>query len=90
MPPAGKQADVPDAAGGDGDVPVISSRTYTNESVKAKVTGFFEVDGGQDLNKPASITDDGHTWIQYGRFRGAGTERPVHGQRRHGRERGEH
>lgn len=34
--------------------------------MNTKVTGFFEVDGSQDLNKPASITDDGHTWIQYG------------------------
>ena len=45
---------------------VISARTYTTGSVKAKVTGFFDVDGTQEINKPASITDDGHTWIQYG------------------------
>jgi hypothetical protein len=56
-------ADVP---GGAGEVLVISKRTYTGGSVKAKVTGFFAVDGSQDLNKPASITDDGHTWLQYG------------------------
>ena len=31
-----------------------------------KISGFFQVDGSQQLNKPASITDDGHTWIQYG------------------------
>ena len=49
-----------------GEVLRISSRTYTSGSVKAKVTGFFEVDGSQELNKPASITDDGSTWIQYG------------------------
>ena len=61
---AAKQADV--SGGGGGDVLVISSRTYTDGSVKTKVTGFFEVDGSQELNKPASITDDGHTWIQYG------------------------
>lgn len=58
-----KPADVP---GGAGEVLVISSRTYTGGSVNAKVSGFFEVDGSQDLNKPASITDDGHTWLQYG------------------------
>ena len=56
-------ADVP---GGTGEVLVISNRTYTGGSVQTKVTGFFEVDGNQDLNKPASITDDGHTWLQYG------------------------
>lgn len=56
-------ADVP---GGTGEALVISKRTYTGGSVQAKVTGFFAVDGNQDLNKPASITDDGSTWIQYG------------------------
>ncbi|MGB5132155.1 MAG: hypothetical protein WBO00_06045 [Steroidobacteraceae bacterium] len=60
---AAEQAGVPSAAG---DVLVISKRTYTTGIVKTKVTGFFEVDGSQDLNKPASITDDGSTWIQYG------------------------
>jgi hypothetical protein len=59
-----KQAGIP--SGGRGEVLRISSRTYTSGSVKAKVTGFFEVDGSQELNKPASITDDGSTWIQYG------------------------
>jgi hypothetical protein len=58
--------DPADMPGGAGEVLVISKRTYTGGSVQAKVTGFFEVDGSQDLNKPASITDDGHTWIQYG------------------------
>jgi hypothetical protein len=55
-----------DAPGGAGEVLVISKRTYTGGSVQTKVTGFFEVDGSQDINKPASITDDGHTWLQYG------------------------
>lgn len=55
-----------DLAAGGGEALVISQRTYTSGSVKAKVTGFFEVDGTQTLNLPASITDDGHTWIQYG------------------------
>jgi hypothetical protein len=45
---------------------VISARTYTAGGVKARVTGFFEVDGSQELNKPASITDEDQTWIQYG------------------------
>ena len=44
----------------------ISARTYSDGSVKARVTGFFAVDGGQVLNKPASITDEDQTWIQYG------------------------
>ena len=44
----------------------ISSRTYVGGSAKTKVSGFFTVDGSQELNKPASITDDGHTWLQYG------------------------
>jgi hypothetical protein len=45
---------------------IISPRTYTSGTVKAKVTGFFQVDGTQTLNKPASITDEDQTWIQYG------------------------
>ncbi len=44
----------------------ISSRTYVGGNTKTKVSGFFKVDGSQELNKPASITDDGHTWLQYG------------------------
>lgn len=28
--------------------------------------GFFEVDGSQSLNKPASLTDEDQTWLQYG------------------------
>ena len=44
----------------------ISSRTYLGGNTKTKVSGFFKVDGSQELNKPASITDDGHTWLQYG------------------------
>ncbi len=49
-----------------GDALVISARTYTGGSVKAKVTGFFEIDGSQTLNLPASLTDDDQTWLQYG------------------------
>lgn len=56
-----------DAPGGaSGEVLKISSRTYTGGNVTAKVSGFFAADGSADLNKPASITDDGHTWLQYG------------------------
>lgn len=52
--------------GSSGDAVAISTRTYTSGTVKAKVTGFFEVDGSQTLNVPASLTDDDQTWIQYG------------------------
>jgi hypothetical protein len=45
---------------------VISPRTYTGGTVSAKVAGFFDVDGGQTLNVPASMTDDDQTWLQYG------------------------
>ena len=54
------------AGGGGGEALIISSRTYAGGSTQARVSGFFEVNGSQDLNKPASITDDGHTWLQYG------------------------
>lgn len=59
----------PDAgspAGNTGDALVISTRTYTGGNVRAKVTGFFTVDGTQQLNLPASLTDDDQTWLQYG------------------------
>ena len=59
-----QQADIP--GGGSREVLGISPRIYTSGSVNAKVTGFFEVDGVQQLNKPASMTDGGSTWIQYG------------------------
>jgi hypothetical protein len=45
---------------------VISTRTYTGGTVKAKVTGSFSVDGTQELNLPASLTDGDQTWLQYG------------------------
>lgn len=48
------------------DSVIISPRTYTGGTVTAKVTGFFEVDGSQTLNVPASITDEDQTWLQYG------------------------
>ena len=45
---------------------IISPRTYTAGTVTAKVTGFFEVDGRQTLNEPATSTDEDQTWLQYG------------------------
>jgi hypothetical protein len=45
---------------------LISPRTYTGGTVTAKVSGFFEVDGSQTLNVPASLTDEDQTWLQYG------------------------
>jgi hypothetical protein len=53
---------------------VISPRTYTSGSAKARVTGFFHVDATQQLNKPASITDEDQTWIQYGVSGGPGLD----------------
>jgi len=60
MKPADGQASTP------GEALRISNRTYVAGSVRAKVTGFFSADGTQQLNLPASITDDGSTWLQYG------------------------
>lgn len=59
-----KPADGP--ASSSGEALRISNRTYVAGSVTAKVTGFFSADGTQQLNVPASITDDGSTWLQYG------------------------
>ena len=54
------------ALGGGGEAIKISNRTYTGGSTTVKVSGFFSVGGTQAINQPASITDDGHTWLQYG------------------------
>jgi hypothetical protein len=54
------------ATGTSGEALRISNRTYVSGTVQAKVTGFFSADGTQQLNLPASITDDGSTWLQYG------------------------
>lgn len=64
--PSAPAQEASDHAGSGNVVPVISARTYTGGSVQLKVSGFFEVDGSQDLYKPASITADNHTWLQYG------------------------
>ena len=62
-----QQAELAAGGGGAAREPlVISKRLYTSGSAKTKVTGFFEVNATQQINVPASITDDGHTWIQYG------------------------
>ncbi len=47
-------------------IAVISPRTYTGGTVTVKGSGFFEVDGSQSLNVPASISDGVKTWLQYG------------------------
>lgn len=49
-----------------GKVPVISKRTFVAGSAKLRVTGSFEIDSQVAINKPASIADDGMTWLQYG------------------------
>lgn len=62
--PAVQHAEAPRTGGS--QALVISPRTYTGGTVKARVTGFFEVDGTQTLNLPASLTDEDQTWLQYG------------------------
>ena len=56
----------PPGSGPSQEALVISPRTYQAGTVTAKVTGFFQVDGTQTLNVPASITDEDQTWIQFG------------------------
>jgi hypothetical protein len=63
-PAAMLQSEVP--GWGSAERLLISPRTYTGGTVTAKVTGFFDVDGGQTLNVPASLTDEDQTWLQYG------------------------
>ncbi len=63
----GPTAQSPGYGGGGGlDLPAISARTFTDGKVKMKVSGFFEVDASPELNKPASLSDGGFTWLQYG------------------------
>ncbi|MGQ0428631.1 MAG: hypothetical protein ACT4UQ_01675 [Gammaproteobacteria bacterium] len=52
-------------AGGGAEPLVISQRTYTSGSANVKVSGFFTVDGTQQLNQ-SGLTDDDQTWIPYG------------------------
>jgi len=57
----------PELAGRDrAEALVISPRTYTTGTVTVKVRGFFDADGSQALNLPASITDEEQTWLQFG------------------------
>jgi hypothetical protein len=63
-PAAQAASNVGDGVGG--DVPGISTRTFTGGRAQMKVSGFFAIDAGQDLNKPASLSDGEYTWIQYG------------------------
>jgi hypothetical protein len=44
----------------------ISPRLYAAGSARVRVSGFFSADGVVELNRPASITDEDQTWIQYG------------------------
>jgi hypothetical protein len=50
----------------DEEIPVISDRTYTAGHMQLRVSGFFDIDASPALDTRASITSDGHTWIQYG------------------------
>ena len=55
------------------NVPTISKRTFVSGSAKVKVTGSFQIDDEVAINVPASIADDGMTWLQYG---ASGSEPP--------------
>ena len=61
-----KWAELATSGSGSREAVVIGPRTYRSETVRPKVTGFFKADGSQELNKPASITDEDQPWIQYG------------------------
>jgi hypothetical protein len=50
----------------DEEIPVISDRTYKVGHVQLKVSGFFDINASPALDTKASISSDGHTWIQYG------------------------
>ncbi len=47
-------------------LPVISDRTYVAGSAKLVVKGTFQINADIPINKPASISSDGMTWLQYG------------------------
>ncbi len=51
---------------GSGDTPVISARTYTSGTISIAASGFFTINASPELNKPASLSDGGYTWIQFG------------------------
>ena len=47
-------------------IPTISNRQFTGGSAKVKVTGSSQIDADVPINTQASISNDGHVWIQYG------------------------
>jgi hypothetical protein len=57
----------------DVEIPVISARTYTAGRVRLNVSGHFDIAASPALDKQASISDGGYTWIQYG---ASGSEAP--------------
>jgi hypothetical protein len=58
---------------GDGDMPVISARTYVSGSARVTVSGSFQIDDDIPLNIQASISDGEMTWLQ---FSASGSEAP--------------
>jgi hypothetical protein len=54
------------SGGGGGDIPTISTRSFTGGSAKVTVRGFFDVDSDVAINTGASYADGGYTWLQYG------------------------
>jgi hypothetical protein len=59
------------AAGQTSDPPKVSARTFTAGSAAVTVTGAVTFTQDVPLNIPASISDGGMTWIQYGVSGGA-------------------
>ena len=57
---------VSSATGQTSPIPSISNRQFTGGSAKVKVTGSEQIDADVPINTQASISDDGHVWIQYG------------------------
>lgn len=57
---------VPSAEGQASPIPSISTRQFTGGSAKVKVTGSSQIDAEVPINTQASISDEGHVWIQYG------------------------
>jgi hypothetical protein len=50
----------------DEEIAVISDRTYKVGHMQLTVSGFFDINANVALDTRASITSDGHTWIQFG------------------------
>lgn len=49
-----------------GQVTTISARQYTSGSVVLVVTGSIQINDTVAINVPASISDGGMTWLQFG------------------------